>query len=134
MADDQALDHIIDAYGGLALWRKLKCVILQLDSLGGPLLTVKGLRRTFAPPGIVTVDPVHRRAEFHDYPQPGVRAIFADSAVQLRDKTGLVIFEQSRHRERFRGRKKYRSWSHADAVYFFDYARTTYLSWPFILL
>ena len=134
MVDDAALDRIIDAYGGLTLWRKLESVVLQLDSFGGPLPIAKGLERTFARPSIVTVSPLHSRTEFHEFPQPGERAIYSRGRVQLIDRSGALTLDHPNHRESFRGLKKYRRWSHADAAYFFGYSLVTYLSIPFLLL
>lgn len=133
MVDGKAFQRVLDAYGGLALWRKLKHVLLHMDSLAGPLPMMKGLGRTFASPSMVLVDPARWRVEFQDYPQPGERAIFAAGTVQVMDRAGAVVFEQRRYRENFLGLKKNRRWSPADAVYFFGYALATYLSVPFIL-
>jgi hypothetical protein len=130
---DGPLERLLDAYGGLALWRNLKHVTLCQDSLGGPLPAVKGLGRTFPAPRVIRVDPVRRIAEFYDYPQPGHRAIFAAGSVQIIDANGSAVLERSRYRECFRGLRKYRRWSPADAAYFFGYALTTYLGTPFIL-
>jgi hypothetical protein len=130
---DGLLQRVLDAYGGLALWRKLKHVVVRLDSLGGPLPAMKGLGRSFPSPSIVDVDPVNRIAEFFDYPQPGWRGVFNAGAVQIVNGNGAAVLEHDRYRERFRGLKKYRRWPPADAVYFFGYALTTYLGTPFIL-
>jgi hypothetical protein len=133
MISNPALDRVIEAYGGLALWRKLRSVVLQMDSLGGLLPAAKGRRRTFAQPTLVTVDPPNWRAEFHDFPEPGMRVIFARGAIQVIDRSGAVRLDRPKYRETFRGVKKYLRWSHADAAYFFGYALATYLSVPFIL-
>jgi len=133
MFNDPALYRVIDAYGGLALWRKLKCVVLQIDSLDGPLPVAKGLGRTFIQPSIVTIDPLNWKVEFHDFPQPGESAIFSKGTVQFINRAGALTVDRSQYRETFRGLKKYRRWSHADAAYFFGYALVTYLSIPFIL-
>lgn len=133
MVDNPALCSLIDAYGGLALWRKLKCVVLQIDSLGGPLPIAKGLGQTFIQPSIVTVDPLHWRAEFHDFPKPSESTIFSSGTIQLINRAGTLTLDRSTYRETFRGLKKYRRWSYADAAYFFGYALATYLSIPFIL-
>ncbi len=127
------LDRIIDVYGGLALWRQLKHVRVRMDALGGPLPVLKGLRRTFAMPGMVTIFPHEWRVEFHDYPRAGERAIFEAGTVELSDAAGAVSFRQAGYRDEFRGLRKHRRWSNADAVYFFGYALATYCSVPFIL-
>jgi hypothetical protein len=128
-----ALCRVSDAYGGLSLWRKLKGVVLQIDSLGGPLLVAKGLGRTFLPPTIVTVDPLHWRVEFHDFPHAGEKAIFSRGRVQFLNRAGAFALDRPRYRESFSRIKKYRRWSQSDAVYFFGYALSTYLSIPFLL-
>lgn len=133
MNGSEAIDRVIAAYGGVALWRSLQEVVLEIDFLGGPLPLIKGLGRTFARPSIVAIRPFEWRAEFRDFPGPGESAVFAAGTVQLHDRTGALTFEDRRYRERFHGLKKYRRWSHADAVYFFGYALTTYLSVPFVL-
>lgn len=129
----QPLQRVLDAYGGLALWRNLQHVVLSLDSLGGPLLTMKGLGRTFIAPNSVRVDPVRRIAEFYDYPRLGWRTIFNAGAIKMVDSTSAAALDQDRYRESFRGLKKYRRWSPLDAAYFFGYALTTYLAVPFVL-
>src|SRR5690348_9568749 len=106
MVDHSALDRLIAAYGGLALWRRLKGIVLQVDSLGGPLPLLKGLGRTFSHPGMVTVDPLHWRVEFHDYPQAGERAIFSSGTVQLINRSGDLVLDRPHYRETFRGFKK----------------------------
>ncbi len=73
------------------------------------------------------------RVEFHDYPRSGERAIFQAGTVELYDTAGVVNFRQAAYRDEFRGLRKYRRWSNADAVYFFGYAMATYSSIPFIL-
>lgn len=133
LADHKAFQRVLDAYGGLGLWRNLQHVIVQLDSLGGPLPLVKGLGKTFPAPRVLLVDPVRRRVEFNDYPNPGERAIFDAGTLRMIDRHGVVVFEQTRYRETFAGLKKYRKWSAADAAYFFGYALATYLGVPFML-
>jgi hypothetical protein len=99
LAQNEAFQRVLDAYGGLALWRTLKHVVVQLDSLGGPLPRLKGLRRTFLSPRLLLVDPVHRKVEFLDYPKPGERTIFAAGAVLTVDRAGAPVFERSGYRE-----------------------------------
>lgn len=94
---------------------------------------MKGLGWTFPPPKSVRIEPVSRIAEFYDYPQPGWRTVFNAGAVQIADSSSAAVFEPEPYRESFRGLKKYRRWSPADAAYFFGYALTTYLGIPFVL-
>ena len=130
---DRPLERVLNAYGGLALWRNLKHVVLRMDSLSGPLPLGKGLGRTFPAAGVIRVDSVRRIAEFLDYPQPGCRTVFAGGSLQVIDGNGCTVLDRSRYRDAFLGLKKYRRWSPADAAYFFGYALTTYLGIPFVL-
>src|SRR5258708_13249705 len=132
MTNRETIAGLVVADGGSELWEWSKHVVVQVESVGGSLPIMKGLGRTFAHPGTVLIEPSQWRAEFQDYPQAGERAIFSSGAVQLRDRTGAIVFEHGRYRETFRGLRKYRRWSHADAVYFFGYALCTYLNVPFI--
>ncbi|WP_163994872.1 hypothetical protein [Pyxidicoccus caerfyrddinensis] len=111
------LDKAIARYGGDSLWRRLDCVTLRMLALGGPLPAMKGLGRTFPTPGLVRVYPKQFRAEFEGL------GTFSAGRVDGQDA----------YRRTFEGFRKYRRWSSADAVYFFGYAITTYLSIPFLL-
>lgn len=133
LADHPKLARAIEAYGGISLWRRLKHVVLRVESLGGILPVIKGLGNTFARPELVTVSPADRRVEFHDYPRPGARAQFDNGSVSVYDAEGAEVFREGAYRQTFRGLAKNRRWSDADAVYFFGYALVTYLSVPFIL-
>src|SRR5258708_15849987 len=108
MTNLETITGLIAAYGGPDLWRSLKHVVVQVDSLGGPLPIMKGLGRTFAHPGTVVIEPSHWRAEFQDYPQSGERAIFSAGAVQLRDRTGAIVFDHAPYPETFCPLRRYR--------------------------
>jgi hypothetical protein len=132
LEDDKAFQRVLEAYGGLALWRRLQHVVLQVET-SGPLPQMKGLGKTFPQFGIVSVDAVRRRAEFRDYPRAGETTIFNAGTIEVLGGDRAVVLEKAVYRETFRGLKKYRRWSPADAVYFYGYALTTYFSLPFIL-
>jgi hypothetical protein len=53
--------------------------------------------------------------------------------VQLFDERGAVVEDHADARARFRGLRKWRRWSPADAAYFFGYALTHYHALPFTL-
>jgi hypothetical protein len=111
------LDRAIDRFGGDALWQRIDCVMLRFRELGGALPRAKGMGKTFKKPDLVRVYPRAFRAEYEGL------GIF---------EAGIVDGRNDRRRT-FDGFRKYRRWSNADAVYFFGYAITTYLSVPFVL-
>lgn len=96
--------------------------------LGGPLPRLEGLGRSFPVPGTLRVLPHAQRTEFLDYPAAGQLSVFERGRVAVPGPEPLV-----EHRASFAGLRKYRRWSAQDAVYFFGYALTTYLSVPFLL-
>lgn len=125
--DEKALQRLIDAYGGHALWRRLKSVQLRVPSLGGALVRMKGKGVTFPPFDRLTIEPHHERVTFHDYPSTGIDSVFQRGRVAL---GGEPLKD---HRATFAGLRKHRRWRPIDVVYFFGYATTTYLSIPFRL-
>ena len=66
-------------------------------------------------------------------PPAGRRGVFAAGAVELVDGGGAVLQSSPDHRRSFRGLRKWRRWSPADALYFFGYALTHYHGLPFTL-
>ena len=63
----------------------------------------------------------------------GTGGVCTAGAVQLLDAGGAVIESSPDHRRSFRGLRKWRRWSPADALYFFGYALTHYQGLPFTL-
>jgi hypothetical protein len=80
---DPRLDRVILAHGGLESWRDIQQVQVRIDSLGGPLPSLKGMGRTFAPPTVAVVKPSEWRVEFENYPAKGQTAIFDTDSVRL---------------------------------------------------
>jgi hypothetical protein len=111
----------------------LQSVTLEMRALSGLVPALKGLRRTFPQPSRADVFPHEYRAVLHDYPTRGHRGVFAAGAVQLLDGGGAVVESSPDHRRTFRGLRKWRRWSPADALYFFGYATTHYHGLPFTL-
>ena len=107
------LERAVARHGGWESWRALQTIDLRLLDLGGPLPFLKGVGKTFRPPETVRVWP-HRQ-----------RVLFDGSDTY--DGTATA------HRATFRGLRKLRRWSRADACYFFGYSLVTYLSLPFVL-
>jgi hypothetical protein len=121
------LQRAIDRFGGAGLWHRLDSVLLEIESIGGPLPTMKGIGRTFPHFGRVQVFPRQSRAVFFDHAGSLLGNFDAGSV----NRAGLV--PTGDHRDCFAGIAKYRSWSLEDALYFFGYALSVYLSIPFLL-
>ena len=127
------LDRAVERHGGWAAWEALRCVTVTPRRLSGLLPAVKGANRSFRLPPRAEVFPHEYRAVFHDYPAAGQRGLFAAGAVQILDGGGAVLQSSPDHRRSFRGLRKWRRWSPADALYFFGYALTHYQGLPFTL-
>ena len=127
------LERAVARHGGWAAWQALRCVTVAPRRLGGLVPALKGFGRTFRLPARADVFPHEQRAVFHDYPTPGRRGTFTAGAVELVDESGAVVEAHADARVRFRGLRKWRRWSPADALYFFGYALSHYHSLPFSL-
>ena len=127
------LERAVARHGGWEAWRALRSVTLKLSALSGLVPFMKGPGRTFPRPSTVEVFPHDYSAVFHDYPAPGQRGVFTAGAVRLLDGGGVVVESSADHRRTFRGLRKWRRWSPADALYFFGYATTHYHGLPFTL-
>lgn len=130
------LQRAIERHGGLARWRALAAVDLQVASLSGPLLFMKGQGRTFTPPGRATIEPHRARSVWHDWPERGQRGVYQQGLVTIADERvplGAETFPDETRRTAFTGWRKWRRWRDLDALYFFGYALVHYLSLPFCL-
>jgi hypothetical protein len=121
------LDVAINRFGGDALWQRLHSVTLDIQSIGGPLPTIKGIGRTFPHFGRVKIHPKQFRAVFYDR-EGTLLGDFESGKVHHGDFT-----TPDNYRSTFNGIAKHRSWTTQDAMYFFGYALTIYLSIPFLL-
>jgi hypothetical protein len=127
------LERAIERHGGWAAWEALTAVTFAPRTMGGMVPSLKGLGRTFHFPPRIDVYPREVRAVFHDYPAAGQRGVFTAGAVQLLDAGGGVLAANADARASFRGLRKWRRWTPADALYFFGYALTHYQGLPFTL-
>jgi hypothetical protein len=127
------LERAVERHGGWAAWKALGCVTLAPRRLSGLLPSLKGVGRTFPIPPRVDVFPHEYRCVFHDYPAAGRRGIFTAGTVELFDESGSVVESNADARASFRGLRRWRRWSPADALYFFGYALSHYHGLPFTL-
>jgi hypothetical protein len=117
------LDRAAARHGGWDRWRRLASITLRVESIGGAIPRLKGLRRSFSPPSRITVEPRLRRLVLHEFPTLGRELVF---------DRGRVGDEPPGHRARLMARP-FARWSPEDATYFFGYAITHYLALPFSL-
>lgn len=125
--NESMLEVAINRFGGEALWRRLDYVALDIENIGGPLTAIKGIGRTFPHFGRVRIFPKQFRAVFHDR-QGSLLGSFDSGKVSFGNLPPLKD-----HRPSFDGRLKHLTWDAEDAIYFFGYALTIYLSIPFLL-
>lgn len=132
--DERALlEAAVRRHGGWDAWKSLRVLTIEPKVLSGMLPWLKGHRRTFRLPDRAEVHPHEERAVFLGYPTPGARATFARGSLTLTDDRGAIVSSIADARPSFRGWRKLRRWSPADALYFFGYAMTHYHGLPFTL-
>jgi hypothetical protein len=123
----------IDRHGGWEAWKALRVLIVKPRALSGLLPWLKGHGRTFGLPSRAEVRPHDAKATFFDYPTKDATGTFAAGAITLTDASGASVLSLADARAQYRGVRKLRRWSAADALYFFGYALTHYHSLPFSL-
>jgi hypothetical protein len=127
------LEGAVRRHGGWEAWRALRVLIVEPRSLSGLVPWSKGYGRTFRLPPRAEIAPHTGTAVFVDYPAPGATGTFARGALTLADARGAVVASADDGRASFRGLRKLRRWTAADALYFFGYALTHYHALPFTL-
>jgi hypothetical protein len=132
-AERALLERAIRRHGGWDAWQSLRVLTIEPKVLSGMLPWLKGHRRTFRLPQRAEVHPHEQRAVFFDYPTAGARATFARGSLTMTDPGGAIVSSTADARSTFRGWRKARRWSPADALYFFGYALTHYQGLPFTL-
>jgi hypothetical protein len=127
------LEKAIGRHGGQQLWKELQSIEIQVHSLGGPLPRMKGIGRSFPTPHRVKVFPKLRRVRFENYDVSGRTGVFDRGAIGIVDENSGNENLIRNYRTTFSSFRKHLQWGPLDAIYFFGYALTTYLSIPFIL-
>jgi hypothetical protein len=127
------LEGAVRRHGGWEAWRALRVLVVVPRSLSGLVPWSKGHGRTFRLPPRAEIAPHEEWAVFVDYPVLGATGTFARGALTLADPRGAVVASCDDGRASFRGARKLRRWSAADALYFFGYALTHYHALPFTL-
>jgi hypothetical protein len=123
------VERAIERHGGAA-WRDVG-VLQSTISIDGFLLRMKGIRRLLCDPRTIRIDVHAGRTELADFPAAGSRGIFERGDVRIEGADGIV--ESRGHRRTFDGfMRTLRRWSALDALYFFGYALSSYLTFPFV--
>jgi hypothetical protein len=123
------LDQVIDAYGGMGLWRSIDTLTARL-SFGGLAFASRFKRARFDQQlKISTREP---RVVFEDYPQPNQRGIFTPDRVSI-ETGGKLIAQREQPRAAFRELRRQIWWDDLDLLYFAGYASWNYFSAPFLL-
>lgn len=126
-----ALDRILDAHGGLAYWRSLTSVELEM-SASGFLFTAKRV----APQNHVHLTVRTRIPEvvLHDYPATGQSTLLRGAEdVEVRNASGNVTATRADPRAAFAHRRRALYWDELDFAYFCGYAMWNYINLPFLL-
>ena len=124
--------EVIEAQGGLALWRGLEAIELTLD-ISGALFFMKRVPRRR---GLrVRVSLGSCRTELLDYPFEGYSGIYEGNEVsRIATADGTPVAERAAPRRAFRRLAKSLAWDELDFIYFSGYALWNYLNAPFLFL
>lgn len=131
-ADARAvLARACERHGGWARWQALERVRLRVAVLRGGIPWVKGVGRTFPPPGVVEITPHARRTVFLGWPDAAHDGVFDDGAVGIRIRSdGTIVATTATPRA---DATRHWRWTPLDALYFFGYALWHYHTLPFTL-
>jgi len=123
-------EQMIEAYGGTALWNRLKAVQVR-GAYGGTGFRAKLLKVPVR--GTITVERSGQHATLEPYPSTGQRGVFEGSDVRIESADGRVLSRRSDPRLAFRDFRHSLWWDDLDLLYFFGYAMWTYICVPFVL-
>lgn len=108
-------------------YNRIGGIVLRIDQLSGLIPFMLGIGRSFPKPTTINVEPHQRRTTFHKVGIDDSDVVYHNGSVSI---NGACI---ENYRQRFRGLRKLRIFSMADAAYFFGYALSDYFSFPFSL-
>jgi hypothetical protein len=115
----------IAAHGGWTAWDKFTAINLKIKEFRGMLVFTKGLGKTFFAPNLLKIDPKKRVVEFeygtHTDRFENGRLIFSPQKQVI--ENGRTLFS----------RGIFEKWHPQHALYFFGYAWSNYIGYPFIL-
>jgi hypothetical protein len=128
------LGEVLEAYGGLELWRAARTVRARVRS-GGFLIRTRVPGNRFADYRL-TVEVQEPRAVMDPFPRTGQRGVFDRGEARIEGAGGEVLASRADPRAAFFGRAGLRRnlrWDTLDATYFAGYAMWNYLTMPLLL-
>ena len=126
-----ALDHILDAHGGLNYWNSLESVDLEMSARGFLFAAKHVPRQRHVHLTISTRRP---EAVMHDYPAPGQSTVLhGTQRAEVRDSSGVVLQTRTNPRAAFTLGRHSLYWDALDFAYFSGYAMWNYTNLPFLL-
>ncbi|MGE0220133.1 hypothetical protein [Mycolicibacterium sp.] len=124
------LDEVLDAHGGLAVWRRVRDLHGRIDS-SGVLFETKG-RAPNQPIREFTVAMREVAAQVRVIGEP-LRVNFTAERTTLVSDDGSVLAEQTQIRDGFAGHELSTPWNPLQGAYFSGYALWNYFNLPFLL-
>jgi hypothetical protein len=132
MDPNDTVIQIIEAHGGVSLWKSLDALEANI-SVWGFLFTTK--RRPVLKNVRVSASAKEARFAFHDFPSPGLTSeLIGDQEVRIIEGDGKVIARRVNPRAAFKGLRRMLYWDRLDFIYFGGYATWNYLVTPFLFL
>jgi hypothetical protein len=123
------LESVIEAHGGLELWRELDAVSARLVQ-GGALWTVKGQRGVLDDVFVRTS--LHQEwVSHHPFGAADRRSAYTPERVAIETTNGEVVEALERPRASFAGHTLETPWTSLQLAYFVGTAMWTYLTQPF---
>ena len=126
------VQEIVEAHGGVKLWRSLDTIEAQLSAWGFLFTTKFRPTLTRVAVSASTREP---RFVFHDFPAPGLTAeLIGDEEVRIVAGDGDIIARRAKPRSAFKQLRRKFYWDRLDFTYFGGYATWNYLVTPFLFL
>ncbi|AWM92227.1 hypothetical protein DJ564_16020 [Pseudomonas sp. 31-12] len=128
--EDELLDQVLIAHGGLERWNSFNTVRATLVT-GGSLWGAKGLTQDSAPRQM-TVWLHEQKASVTPFGGPDKRTAYTPDRIAIETTDGTVIAERQAPRESFRDHDVDTPWDPLHRAYFNGYALWSYLTMPFL--
>lgn len=125
------LQNVLEAHGGIDLWRTLERVDATIVS-GGGFFALKGIIQD-ADPRQLTAWLHQQRATLLPYGAPDQLSVFTQERVAVEKLDGSVLAERFAPKDSFAGHQMHTPWDPLHRAYFNGEALWTYLATPFVL-
>jgi hypothetical protein len=125
------LTAVIDAHGGMALWREREKVEATIVS-GGGFFPLKGVMQD-SEPRRMAVWLHEERSSVLPYGAPDQRTMFTPDRIAIEKLDGTLVAERRDPKDSFAGHQMSTPWDELHRAYFNGEALWTYLTTPFLL-